>query len=336
MTQHAPETDSDGNHAPTLGVGMIGYAFMGRAHSQAWRTVGSAFDLPVAARKAALCGRDDTATRSAARRLGWDLVETDWRAVVERDDVDIVDICTPGDSHAEIAIAALAAGKHVLCEKPLANTVAKAEAMVAAAEQARARGARSMVGFNYRRVPATVLVRDLIASGRIGHVRHVRAVYLQDWIVDPDLPPVWRLQRDRAGSGALCDIGAHIVDLAQYVVGDRLTGVSGLTETFVKERPLLDGTEDPRTAGFRRILVTEPTHPYIAAWWPPGHIIGYEHSFTHEIRDFLEAVAPWHRPRAFVRRRSPGAAHSRRSGAQRGQEQRVDRDLTLSPTRAVV
>ena len=153
-------------------------------------------------------------------------METDWKQLLSRDDVALVDVCTPGDTHAEIAIAALDAGKHVLCEKPLANTVDEARAMVAAAERARAAGVRSMVGFNYRRVPAVALARQLVADGRIGQVRHVRAQYLQDWIVDPEFPLVWRLQAEKAGSGALGDIGAHIVDMAQFVIGDRLTGVS--------------------------------------------------------------------------------------------------------------
>ena len=150
----------------------------------------------------------------------------------------LVDVCSPGDTHAEIAIAALDAGKHVLCEKPLANTVDEARAMVAAAERAAAQGVRSMVGYSYRRVPAVALARRLVEQGRIGEIRHVRAQYLQDWIVDPEFPLVWRLQRSAAGSGALGDIGAHIVDMAQYLTGDLLTGVSALTETFVRERPL--------------------------------------------------------------------------------------------------
>jgi predicted dehydrogenase len=349
----------------SLGVGMVGYAFMGAAHSQAWRTAGRVFDVPLQPRMVALCGRNRAAAEGAAARLGWSSVETDWKQLVARDDVQLVDICTPGDSHAEIAIAALEAGKHVLCEKPLANTVPEAEAMAEAAEVARGKGIRSMVAFNYRRVPAIALARSLVASGRLGTIRHVRAVYLQDWIVDPEFPLVWRLQKDKAGSGALGDIGAHIVDMAQYVLGDVLTGVSALTETFVKERPLAeaasglsassgsrrgvvtvddaalffgrfaggavasfeatrfaagrknslrievngsdgslafdmesmnelsfyDGGETADTAGFRRILVTEATHPYMTAWWPPGHIIGYEHSFTHEVRDLLVAIA---------------------------------------------
>ena len=349
----------------TLGVGMIGYAFMGAAHSQAWRSAPRFFDLPLEPDMAVLCGRTPEATTAAAQRLGWRATETDWKALIRRDDVELVDICTPGDTHAEIAIAALDAGKHVLCEKPLANTVDEARAMVAAAERAQAKGVRSMVGFNYRRVPAVALARQLVEQRRIGNVRHVRAQYLQDWIVDPEFPLVWRLQAERAGSGALGDIGAHIVDMAQFVTGDRLADVTALTETFITERPLpgassgltasgssergpvtvddaalfigrfaggavasfeatrfatgrknsirleingstgslafdfesmnelsfYDGTEDPETAGFRRILVTEPTHPYAGAWWPPGHLLGYEHSFTHEVVDLLRDIA---------------------------------------------
>ncbi len=171
-----------------LRVGMVGYAFMGAAHSQAWRTVNRAFDLPVRARMTAVAGRDDAKVRAAAAQLGWERTYTDWRELVAADDIDVVDICTPGDSHCEIALAALAAGKHVLCEKPLANTVEEARAMVAAAETARASGVRSMAGFNYRRVPAVAFLKQLISGGRLGTVRHVRAVYLQDWIVDPQFP----------------------------------------------------------------------------------------------------------------------------------------------------
>ncbi|MBQ1020895.1 Gfo/Idh/MocA family oxidoreductase [Micromonospora sp. D93] len=351
-----------------LRVGMVGYAFMGAAHSQAWRTVNRVFDLPARARMALICGRDTAKVADAADTLGWDAYTTDWRDLINRDDIDVVDICTPGDSHAEIALAALAAGKHVLCEKPLANSVEEARAMTAAADVARAAGVRSMCGFNYRRVPAVTMMRQLVADGRLGVIRHVRATYLQDWIVDPQFPLVWRLQKDRAGSGALGDIGAHIIDLTQFVTGQRISGVSAVTETFVKERPLpaessgLAATVDGHTAptgpvtvddaavfvarldggalatyeasrfatgrknalrveingslgsvvfdlerlnelefydatrpaveqGFTRILVTEGEHPYMSAWWPPGHIIGYEHSFTHEMRDFIEAVA---------------------------------------------
>jgi predicted dehydrogenase len=360
MGMSTPDTGS------TLGVGMVGYAFMGQAHSQAWRNAGRVFDLPLDVRMTVLCGRNRDAATAAATKLGWESMETDWKAVVKREDVQLVDICTPGSSHAEIATAALAAGKHVLCEKPLANTVEEARAMVEAARAARASRVRSMVGFNYRRVPAVTFARQLVAEGRIGTVRHVRAQYLQDWIVDPEFPLVWRLRADEAGSGALGDIGAHIVDLTQFVTGQRLTGVNAMLETFVKQRPLpqasaglsasaggggtgevtvddaalffgrLDGgaiasyeatrfaagrknairvevngstgslafdlerlneleffdfTEDPAMHGFRRILVTEPSHPYLAAWYPPGHTLGWEHSFTHEVKDMVEAVA---------------------------------------------
>jgi predicted dehydrogenase len=350
---------------PTLGVGLIGYAFMGAAHSQAWRTAPHFFDLPLRPELTVLAGRDAVRVADAAGRLGWTSTETDWRRVLERDDVGLVDVCTPGDTHAEIAIAALEAGKHVLCEKPLANTVAEAEAMADAAARAAARGVRSMVGFTYRRVPAIGLARELVAQGRLGEIRHVRAQYLQDWIADPQAPMSWRLQKERAGSGALGDIGAHIVDLTQHVTGQRLTGVSALLETFVEERPLpaaegslsgvagqgtgtvtvddaavflgrfdggalatfeatrfalgrknairievngsrgslafdfedmnvlqfFDGDEPAATAGFRRILVTEPEHPYIGAWWPAGHGLGYEHGFTHQVVDLVTAIA---------------------------------------------
>jgi predicted dehydrogenase len=333
-----------------VGVGMVGYSFMGAAHSQAWRSVNRFFDLPLAADMVAVAGRTRTWVAAAAAKLGWRAYETDWRALLSRDDIQIIDICTPGDSHAEIALAALDAGKHVICEKPLANTVEEAEAMADAAAQARARGIVSMVAFNYRRVPAIALARRLVAGGRLGTIRHVRAQYLQDWIVDPEHPLVWRLQRDKAGSGALGDIGAHIVDTTQFILGDLISGVSGLTETFIKERPggevtvddcalflgrfsggavasfeatrlatgrknalrieingsegslafdfeamnelwFYDRADDEETAGFRRILVTEASHPYMRAWWPPGHLIGYEHTFTHEVRDFLAALA---------------------------------------------
>src|SRR6478735_11954968 len=355
---------------PVLGVGMVGYAFMGAVHSQAWRTAGRFFDLPCAPTLTALAGRDAAGVQAAAQKMGWASTETDWRRLLDRDDVALIDICTPGDTHAEIAIASLEAGKHVLCEKPLANTVEEAEAMVVASAAAEARGVRSMVGFNYRRVPAISLARRLVQEGRLGTIRHVRAQYLQDWIVDPTFPLVWRLQKERAGSGALGDIGAHIIDVAQFVCGSTISGVSGLTETFVRERPLPaasaglaasggsgtgavtvddaalffarfdsgalgsfeatrfasgrknamrlevngsdgslafdfeamnelqfhDHTEDADTAGFRRILVTEPTHPYAHAWWPPGHGLGYEHTFTHEVVDLVTAIGEGHAP----------------------------------------
>jgi predicted dehydrogenase len=341
---------------PVLGVGMVGYAFMGAAHSHAWRTAPHVFDLPLRPSLAVLCGRDAAAVRAAARRFGWAATETDWHALIKRDDVQLVDVCAPGELHAEVAIAALETGKHVLCEKPLANTLAEAEAMAAAAARAAPQGVRAMTGFNYRRVPAVALARQLVTEGRIGQLRHVRATYLQDWLVDPASPLSWRLQRERAGSGALGDLGSHIVDLAQYLTGELIAGVSAASATFVGERPLpgsarsgpvtvddaavftarlgsgalgtfeatrfasgrknqlrielngergslafdlerlnelefFDRAGDSAEAGFRRILVTEPEHPYLSAWWPQGHVLGWEHTFTHQVRDLVTAIA---------------------------------------------
>ncbi|GAA3319356.1 Gfo/Idh/MocA family protein [Arthrobacter ramosus] len=347
----SPEGSSAGKK--TLGVAAIGYAFMGKAHSNAWRNVGSFFDVPAFEQKV-LVGRDPEQVARAAARYGWSESATDWRSVLERDDVHIVDICAPGWMHAEIAIAALEAGKHVLVEKPLANTLAEAEAMTDAARAARARGIQSMIGFNYRRVPALALAKELIAEGRLGTVRHVRAAYLQDWLVDPDSPMTWRLNKETAGSGALGDIASHAIDQVLFLLGDTVTEVSGRLHTFVDSRPgpdgpeqvtvddaawatltlasgavasvevsrmatgrknsltmeiygdkgsllfdlesinelgFMDATVPVREQGFRRILVNEPDHPYMDAWWPQGHVIGWEHTFTHEIRDFLTAVA---------------------------------------------
>ncbi len=354
-----------------LRIGMVGHAFMGAAHSHAWRTAGRFFDLPRPVELTAVCGRSADRVRQAAERYGWQSYETDWRVLVARPDIDVVDICTPGDSHAEIALAALAAGKHVLCEKPLANSVREAEEMTTAAAKAAAEGVRSMVAFNYRRVPALALARQLVEEGRLGRIHQVRAQYLQDWLVDPEFPLAWRLRKDRAGSGALGDLGAHSIDVAQYLTGRRISSVGAVLETFVTERPLpasssgLSGTagsergqvtvddaalftarfdggaigvfeatrfatghknamrieisgsagslafdaesmnelsfhdrsEDPSTAGFRRILVTEDTHPYLHAWWPPGHLIGYEHTFTHQVSDFVTAIAEGRDPK---------------------------------------
>ena len=202
-----------------LRVAIIGHAFMGVAHTHAWRTAPRFFDLGHAPEIALLVGRDEARTRAAADRLQIAEIETDWRRAVERADIDVVDICTPGDTHAEIALAALAAGKHVLCEKPLANSVAEAEAMTAAAEQAAASGVRTFCGFSYRRTPALALAKRFVEEGRLGEIRHVRAQYLQDWLSDADTPLNWRLDKDKAGSGALGDIGAHSVDAATWFSG---------------------------------------------------------------------------------------------------------------------
>jgi len=348
----------------TLRVAMIGHGFMGAAHSQGWRTAPRVFDLPAEPEMAVVVGRNAEAAAAAAHKWGWAESANDWREVIAREDIDVVDIVTPGDSHAEIAIAALEAGKHVLCEKPLANTVAEAEAMAEAAERAAARGIRTMVGFTYRRVPAVTFLRNLIAEGAVGTISQVRASYRQDWLVDPNMPLAWRLQKEHAGSGALGDIGAHAIDLAQFVTGLNLAKVSGVIDTIVKERPLLDsGTGLSGTAGvgkgqvtvddiaiftgrfesgalasfeasrfatgrknalqievsgdkgalafdledlnsvqfydrtvpadrqgFRKILVTEAEHPYVSAWWPAGHMLGYEHGFSHQVKDLVEGI----------------------------------------------
>jgi predicted dehydrogenase len=217
-----------------IGVGLVGYKFMGRAHSNAYRQVGRFFDVDPAPRMVAICGRNEAAVREAAEQLGWEGYETDYNALIARDDIGLVDVSTPGDTHREVVLAALAAGKHVLCEKPLANSLAEAWEMMDAARQA---GVVAMVNFNYRRVPAVQLAQKLVADGRIGEVRHWRAVYLQDWINDPSFPLVWRLRKEVAGSGALGDIAAHVVDLAHFVVGP-IAEVVGTMDTFIKQRPL--------------------------------------------------------------------------------------------------
>ena len=236
---------------PRLGVAMIGYGFMGAAHSQGWRVAPRFFDLAADPVMDVVVGRNAEAVAAAAEKWGWQESATDWREVIARDDIQIVDIVTPGDSHAEIAIAALEAGKHVLCEKPLANTVEEAEAMAAAAEKAAAKGVKSMLGHTYRRVPATTLARDMVREGKVGEIHQVRAVYLQDWLVDPTVPLAWRLQKHLAGSGALGDIGAHIIDLTQYITGQKLQTVSGTIETIIKERPILEILVRARRQGRR-------------------------------------------------------------------------------------
>ena len=349
---------------PVIRVAVIGHSFMGTIHTQAWQSAPRFFDIGADITVVAVCGRDEVAARAFARRFDIESVETDWRAVILREDVDVVDICVPGRLHADIAIAALEAGKHVLCEKPLANTLAEAEAMNAAATAASERGIRSMVGFSYRRTPALAYARELIADGRLGDIRHIRALYLQDWIVDPNFPLVWRLVKEEAGSGALGDLGAHLIDLAEFLTAHAITGVSAVTETFITTRPLpgessglsatataergevtvddaaiaiartdrgalltleatrfatgrknalrieingsqgslafdferlnelefADATVPSAEGGFRRILVTEPEHPYAGAWWPAGHGLGYEQLFVHQAKDFADGI----------------------------------------------
>jgi len=347
--------------AKTLNVGLIGYKFMGKAHSNAYRSVNMFFDCGADVVMKAICGRNRQGVKAAAKQLGWESCETDWKKLVKRPDIDIVDIVTPGFMHCEMAVEAAKAGKHVICEKPLANTVAEAEMMVEAVEKA---GVKNMVAYNYRRVPAIVYAKQLIDEGKLGKLFHFRATYLQSWIVDPSFPLVWRLEKDKAGSGALGDIGSHIIDLAHFLVGD-IAKLVATTKTFVKQRPIVEEVsglsatakgkakgkvtvddavlimahfkngalgsfeatrfatsrmnqnsfevngskgsvtfdledlnrlgvafrKDGDLEGFRSVICTNATHPYMEAWWPPGHIIGWEHTFTHEIADFVKAVA---------------------------------------------
>jgi predicted dehydrogenase len=338
---------------PTLAVALIGYKFMGKAHSNGWRQAPRFFDLPANLRLKTICGRNRAAAKKAAVQLGWENVETDWRRIIGDPAIDIVDICTANDTHSEIAIAAAQARKAILCEKPLARNVREAEAMVRAVQKARV---INMVCHNYRRIPAVALAKQMIEQGELGdRIFHFRARYAQDWIVDPKFPLIWRLQSDVAGSGALGDIFSHIVDLARHLVGE-FRDVCAIKETFVKQRPLKSGgrkkgkvtvddavtmigrfrngalasleatrfapgrknsitleingsggslffdleemnhlkffnRRDPKDRqGFRDILVTERSHPYMEKWWPPGHIIGYEHTFTHTIADLVKAI----------------------------------------------
>ncbi len=343
---------------------MIGYRFMGKAHSNAWRQAPHFFPLKANLEMHTICGRDAAGVEAARAQFGWQRSSTDWRAVVNSPDIDIVDINTPNDSHAVIAIAAARAGKHVLCEKPLALTVKQAEAMLTAARKA---GIVHMICHNYRRIPAIAQAKKMILEGALGDIYHYYARYAQDWIVDPKFPLVWRLQKGVSGTGAHGDIDAHIIDLGRYLIGE-FSEVSGLMHTFVKERPLMDAggkgqglggkggrkmgrvTVDDATMfigkfkngalanlegtrfalgrknhiqieingskgslcfdledlnrlkffdntnpgdrqGFRDILVTQPggTHPYVGQWWPPGHILGYEHTFVHTVADFVNA-----------------------------------------------
>ena len=343
-----------------VNVALIGYAFMGRAHSNAWRQVGRFLSPKLQPRLKVICGRDKANVRRAAAQLGWEEAATDWREVIARPDIDVVDVSTPGDSHAEIAIAAAQAGKAILCEKPLANDVREAKQMWKAVQKA---GVTHMLCHNYRRIPAVMLARELVASGKLGKIFHYRGTYLQDWCIDPALPLYWRFRKEKAGSGSLGDILSHSLDLGRYVTGSEVTEVSGALETFIKTRPLpenpkkkgrvtvddaaltlvrfangalgtIEGTrmaagrknynrfeingsrgslafdmermnelelylesDKPNVRGFRTIMVTEPGHPYFKSWWPAGHIIGYEHTFTHTVYDLLEAMVKGKSPK---------------------------------------
>ncbi len=346
-------------------VALIGAGFMGKAHSNAYLKAPKFFRLPAEPVMTCFCRRDRDELKKVAQRWGWQHTEADWRKAVARDDVDLVDICTPNDLHHDMAVAAAKAGKHVFCEKPLARNLDEAKEMVSAVKKARV---RHFVAFNYRRCPAVTLARRMVEEGRIGRLYHIRACYLQDWIMDPEFPLIWRLKKQNAGSGAHGDINAHSIDLARYITGDAFREVCGMTETFVKERPtgemagqglgarkgkgkkkmgrvtvddatmfmarmssgavatftatrfaagrrnancieiygskgslLFDfermnelqyyNVDDPDHAqGFRRILATDPPHPYIDAWWPPGHGLGYEHGFINTVADVMRSL----------------------------------------------
>lgn len=339
--------------APDIGVGMIGYAFMGKAHSNAYKTLPyMIYPPPAIPRLVAVAGRDEASVAEAAKRYGYDTYYTDWRKMIQDDRVQLFDNGGPNDLHAEACITAALAGKDILCEKPLGRTVKEAAAMVEAVQKT---GVKHLVSFNYRFVPSIRQAYDLIHSGKLGEIFHFRAVYLQEWIIDPNFPLVWRLDKGRAGSGALGDLGAHIIDLARFLVGEPRK-VAAMARTFVNERPLPDGSgsakvevddaftslfefengalgtleasrfcagrknhevieingskgslvfdlermnelqvfwkdEQPReTQGFHDILVSETFHPFWRNWWPQGHMIGWEHTFIHEISHLLDAI----------------------------------------------
>lgn len=350
-----------------LNICLIGYKFMGRAHSQAWRTVSRFFDVDLQPGMKVVCGRDEQAVAEFAERWEWEESSSDWQSAVARDDIDVVDISAPGNVHCEIGVAAAKAGKHVYCEKPLCFNTDEARQMLTAVREA---GVKHMVNFNYRFCPAVSLAKQMIDAGEIGEVRHVRCTYLQDWLVDPEFPMNWRLRKEQAGSGAHGDLGAHSIDLARFLAGE-ISEVVGTQKTFIKERPAEgsssglsasggEGTEEvtvddcslflarfdngavgsfeatrlapgrknynrieingshgsiawcfedlnyldfysatDTTApqGFRRIMATEGDHPYVGNWWPPGHMLGYDHTFTHAAYELTQAIAQDHRCR---------------------------------------
>jgi predicted dehydrogenase len=347
--------------AKTVNIGLVGQKFMGKAHSNAYLKVAKFFDCDPQPVMKAICGRNEAELAAFAKRFGWESHETDWRKLVGRKDIDVVDISAPSNVHRDIAVAAAEAGKHVFCEKPLAFNLPQCRDMLAAARKA---GVVHMVNFNYRTCPALALARQMIAAGEIGEVRHFRATYLQDWLIDPKFPMNWRLRKELAGSGAHGDLNAHLIDASRYLVGE-IAEVVGVMKTFITERPgeggssglsakagagtekvtvddatlflarfangALGSFEATRMApgrknfnrvevngskgslvfnfeemntlefyncgdpagrqGFRQIMATESVHPFFGAWWPPGHIIGYEHGFVHAVFELMNAIA---------------------------------------------
>lgn len=335
--------------ARQIRMGLIGHKFMGRAHSHALRDLPMFFDIGAEPVMQTLCGLEED-LEASARRYGWASWTHSWRKVVEDPRIDAVSICTPGHTHCEIAVAACRAGKHVMCEKPLALTLAEARRML---EAARSAGVKHAVNFNYRKAPAVALAHQLIREGHLGRIFLFHGFYFQDWPLDPEFPHVWRMDRSMAGAGSMADKGSHLLDLARFLVGE-IAEVSAATEIYVKERPSSGGTRLPvttddaavftvrfsggalglfgtsrmaaghknglgfevqgargslrfdlerlnelqvylagepgATEGFRTVLATSPEHPYAGAWWPPGHVLGWEHTFVHQYADFLRAV----------------------------------------------
>ncbi len=340
----------------TLNIGMIGYSFMGRAHSNAYKRVSDFFDLEYQPVLKAACARDANAVAAFAKTWGYGSTETDWRKLIARDDIDAVDICVPNNLHKEIAIACAEAGKMILCEKPLAMNTAEGEEMCLAVEKA---GVANIVWYNYRRVPAVTLAKEIVDSGKLGRIFHYRANFLQDWTIDEALPQggaaLWRLDAAAAGSGVTGDLLAHCIDTALWINGS-IADVTAMTETFVKQRQhqltgkvepvsiddacsflchfengslglfestryarghkalytfeingehasirwdlhdlhrleFFDHSDDSKVRGWRSVNVSDGDHPYMDHWWVPGLQIGYEHSFVHQVADFLEGIA---------------------------------------------
>ena len=340
----------------TLRIGLIGYGLMGRAHSNAYKRVGDFFpELEYRPVLKAVCARNEERVQSFADQWGYQSFETDWSALIARGDIDAIDICVPNNMHAVIAIAAAEAGKMVLCEKPLARTVAEAQPMVHAVKKA---GVKNTVWYNYRRVPAVTLAKQLVDSGKLGKIFHYRSNFLQDWTINPELPQggegLWRLDIDAAGSGVTGDLLAHCIDTAMWLNGG-IKDVSAVTETFVKERvhqltgeaqkvgiddacifhchfdngslglfestryarghkaqytfeingehasigwdlhdmmrlEYFDHSDDSIVRGWRSIHVSDDDQPYMDKWWIPGTSIGYEHTFVHQVADFLKSL----------------------------------------------
>jgi predicted dehydrogenase len=334
-----------------INIGLIGTQFMGKAHSNAWLKVPYFFDTPLVPVLHTACSRNEAQRTEFVEQFHWKRGEASWEKMIASDDIDLVDICTPNELHMPVALAAARAGKHILCEKPMARNASEAEEMYQAVQEA---GIIHMMIFNYRFVPAIALAKKIIDEGKIGQVRHFNAVYYQDWLTDPEFPITWRHDAKASGSGAHGDMNAHIVDLGRYLVGE-FVSVSGIQKTFIEERPLPSGKgrgkvstddatsflatfdngaigsfqatrlapgrknflrleifgstgslgfnlerlneleyfaggDDPESQGYKNVLVTDASQPYVKAWWPPGHIIGWEHTFVHQVKEILDGI----------------------------------------------